>query len=267
MSPLALALASVLVALQSSTTSHAFTPLPPVGVLQRQLQFSSTFVSTSSTSSLLLATSASKSSNSNSEEPTLTRVSEEEEGVPIPFIDKQGNSFIECYADSVATVDGVEYTIAVPCDYCVALCYEKDDQLVQVELDDELMDDIFPMAENIVNDEFGEELALQRTPQVLTLVGELEEDDDDEEDDEFDDDDDDDDEYGVEDVELLLAFEHRDQEYNLVRLMDPVLLVGKTDPERPDLRVLLTEEESEKVMPLLESAFLKYHEDGNTMLP
>jgi hypothetical protein len=138
------------------------------------------------------------------------------------------------------------------------------------------MDDVYPIAEHIVNEEFGDELVLQRTPQTLTLVGELEDDDDDEDDDEeeLDDGDDDDGEEedgglydGDEDVELLLSFEHRDKEYNLVRLMDPVLLVGKADPEREDLRTLLTPEESERIMPLLENAFLKFHEDGNTMLP
>lgn len=206
------------------------------------------------------------------DEPILSRVSEEEEGVPIPFVDKDGNSFIECYADSIATVNGEEYTIGVPCDYCVALCYMDDDNnLIPVELTDKLMDDIFPIAENVIMEEFGDELSLQRTPQTLTLVGELdddEEDDEDEDDEDDEDEEDDDDPYdGEEDVELLLSFDHRDREYSLVRLMDPVLLVGKTDSERPDLRVLLTPEESDAVMPLLESAFLKYHEDGGSMLP
>jgi len=73
------------------------------------------------------------------------------EGVPIPFVDVTGNAFIECYADAIATVNGVEYTVGVPCDYAVALCYYDDeDQLVPIELDDELMDDVFPIAEGIV---------------------------------------------------------------------------------------------------------------------
>jgi hypothetical protein len=200
---------------------------------------------------------------------SLTRVSEEEEGVPIPFVDKEGNRFIECYADSIATVEGEEYTIGVPCDYCVALCYTDDDNnLVPVELNDKLMDDIFPIAENVISEEFGEELVLQRTPQTLTLVGELEEDEDDADENDVDEENDDDDPYdGEEEVELLLTFDHRDREYSLVRLMDPVLLVGRTDADRPDLRVLLTPEESEEIMPVLESAFLKYHEDGSSMLP
>jgi hypothetical protein len=198
-------------------------------------------------------------------EHSLTRVTEEDQDVPIPFLDTNGNSFIDCYADSVAEVHGTVYTIGVPCDYCVALCYlEADENLVPVELDDKLMDDIFPVAENIVAEEFGEELALQRTPQTLTLVGELEEEG---EEDEEDDDEEDSKYEGEEEVEVLLSFEHRGTEFNLVRLMDPVLLVGKTDPERPDLRVLLQPEESDKIMPVLEELFLKFHEERDSTLP
>jgi len=194
------------------------------------------------------------------------------EGVAIPFVDVAGNSFIECYADSVATVGGVEYTIGVPCDYSVALCYfDESEQLVPVELDDqELMDDIFPMAEAIVAEEFGEELSLQRTPQTLTLVGELEEDDDDDDmnddedgDDEMGMDSDDDDDDEEEEVEVLLSFEHRGKDFNLVRLLDPILLVGKVDPSAPDNRLLLTPTESDQIMPLLEKAFLDFHDDDD----
>lgn len=118
--------------------------------------------------------------------------------------------------------------------------------------------------------EFGEELVLQRTPQTLTLVGELEEDD--EED--FEEDDDlqvgeDDDEDVDEEVEVLLSFEHRDREYNLVRLLDPILLVGKQDPENPGRYLLLSSEESDRVMPLLEDLFLDFrlHDNPDGILP
>jgi len=201
----------------------------------------------------------------------LVRVDEDDEGVVIPFLDLVENTFIDCYADSVANLEGVEYTIGVPCDYCVALCYyDPDGNLVPVDLNDQLMDDIFPVAENIVTEEFGEELVLQRTPQTLTLVGELEEDDDEDEDDEDDEDEDGDSPYeGDEDVEVLLSFEHRGTEFNLVRFLDPVLLVAKRDPERPDMRNLLSPEESDRIMPLLEEMFLKMHSDrdGENMAP
>ena len=199
----------------------------------------------------------------------LQRIPADMEGVPIPFVDLEGNSFIECYADSVANVNGVEYTIGVPCDYSVAICYfDETEALVPVELDDDLMDDVFPIAESIVAEEFGEELALQRTPQTLTLVGELEEDEEDEM--EFEEDSDlsiEDDPADEEEVEVLLSFQHRGKDYNLVRLLDPILLVGKVDPSMPDNRVLLTAEESDQVMPVLEEMFLEYHNDPDDLMP
>jgi hypothetical protein len=223
----------------------------------------------------------SSSSKDGQRRPELKRVSPDVEGIPIPFIDHTGKSFIECYADSVAHVNGVEYTIGVPCDYSVALCYfdtERDNELVPIELDDALMDDIFPIAASIVADEFDEELVLQRTPQTLTLVGELEDDDDDEEEDD-EDDDEEDDEDDEEEVEVLLTFEHREKEYHLVRLLDPILLVGKVDKKSSsdkasssleaspasENRILLTPEESNDIMPLLENMFLEFHDDPDNL--
>lgn len=189
-----------------------------------------------------------------------------EEGVPVPFVDVDGQNFIECFTDSVAEIDGVEYTIGVPCDYAVALCYfTEDEQLIPLELSDPKMNEIFPIAESIVEEEFGDELVLQRTPQTLTLVGELEDDDDDFDDDEGDDEDDDEDE--DEEVEVLLAFEQDGRQYNLVRMMDPMLLVGKADKEDPMKRILLTPEESDVVMPAIEDMFLEFREDVGEVSP
>ena len=192
--------------------------------------------------------------------PTFLPIPPELDGIPIPFVDVKAQNFIECYADSVAVVDGVEYTIGVPCDHAVALCYFEDDddedQLVPVELNDALMDVIYPLAESILEEEFGDELVLQRTPQTLTLVGELEEEDDEEDGDDFDEDDDDEDDED-EEVEVLLSFEHEGRKFNLVRMLDPMLLVGKLDKNEPENRMLLSPEESDKVMPILESMFLE----------
>lgn len=180
----------------------------------------------------------------------------EEDDTPIPFVEVDNSSFIECYADSKAIVNGVEYTIGSPCDNAVALCYfDPDEQLIPIEMEEDLMDEIFALAASIVEEEFGEELALERTPQTLTLVGELEEGDDEEDDDDdFIDDDE-------EDVEILLSFEHEGIEYCLVKLLDPMFLVGKAIAE-DDRRVqLLTPEESDEVMPALEEMFLSSQED------
>ena len=78
----------------------------------------------------------------------------------------------------------------------------------------------------------------------------------DEDDDEFDDDDMADSE---EEVEILVSFEEDGQEYHLVRLLDPVLLVGKGGGE--NTRILLTPEESDSVMPKLEDMFMSYQEE------
>ena len=60
-----------------------------------------------------------------------------------------------------------------------------------------------------------------------------------------------------EEVEILLSFEHDGLEIHLVKLLDPVLLVGKEDPESPDRRILLTSGESNHVMPAIEEIFLR----------
>jgi len=189
--------------------------------------------------------------------------------IPIPFAEtknesatpeqqQQSTGFIECFADSVAIVKGVEYTIGTPCDYAVALCYFDDEEnLVPIELDDIMMDDIFPIAESIVEEEFGEELVLVRTPQTLTLVGELEEGEEDDYDEENSIDQDGAQDEDEEEVEILLTFDHAGQEVNLVKILDPVLLVGKEDENSPEQRILLTEEESDSIMPVLEELFLE----------
>ena len=101
-------------------------------------------------------------------------------------------------------------------------------------------------------------------------MGELE--DDDEEgaedfgldgDDEDDDDDDDD-----EEVEVLVAFEQDGRQYNLVRMLDPMLLVGKMDDDKgSERRLLLTPKESDVVMPVLEEMFLEFREDIDDIAP
>ena len=193
--------------------------------------------------------------------PNILEKLPDDDDTPIPFVDKEQNEFIECYADSVATIDGVQYTIGTPCDYPVALCYfDSQEQLIPIELEEELMDDIFPIAESIVEDEFGEELVLQRTSQTLTLMGELDDDDEDDEDYDNEEDEYDEDMDEEEEVEILISFEHKGTEYNLVRLLDPVLLVAKPDPENPSKRYLLSEEESERIMPILEDLFLDQEE-------
>jgi hypothetical protein len=119
-----------------------------------------------------LLLSLSMTSDPGTVDSKFEKMNEDDDQV-IAFMDASMTRGIDCYVDSYATVEGVEYTIGSPCDYAVALCYfeGEDEQLVPIELDDPLMDDIFPIAEGIIEEEFGEELVLLRTPQTLTLVG------------------------------------------------------------------------------------------------
>lgn len=192
---------------------------------------------------------------------TIHKVPEDDD-TPIPFVDVKSNNYIECYADSIAVIDGVEYTVGNPCDTAVALCYfDLADDLIPIELDSPMMDEMFPITAGIVEDEFGEELVLERTPQTLTLVGELEEGEGDEEYDGDDDEEEIDDE--EEEVEILLSFEEEGTEYVLVKLLDPVLLVGRASEDENDQKcILLTEEEADRTMPALEEMFLKFQESS-----
>jgi hypothetical protein len=196
------------------------------------------------------------------------------QGVPIHFVDATTQASIACYADSTVLVNGNEYTIGIPCDYTVALCRleeneneendesdnESDDEeesdkeddgddvdgvLVMLEIDDPLLDDVFPAAAEVVAAQFGEDLVLQRTPQTLTLVGELEEEEEENDDDTV-----------PEEIQFLLSFVYEDQEYSLVRMRNPDFLVGKADSSNRDRRILLTPEESETIIPVIEALLI-----------
>ena len=83
-------------------------------------------------------------------ENTLIKIPEDDD-TAIPFVDGDNTGFIECYADSFANVNGVKYTIGSPCDTAVVLCFfDEHDQLIPIELEEALMDDIFPIAERYV---------------------------------------------------------------------------------------------------------------------
>jgi hypothetical protein len=57
-------------------------------------------------------------------------------------------------------------------DYAVTLCdFDEEEQLIPVELGNDMMDDVFPIAASIVKEEFGDELSLQKTPQTFSIVG------------------------------------------------------------------------------------------------
>ena len=201
-------------------------------------------------------------------EGVVTRLESDPNEEPMAFIDLNGPGeprWIDVVGDYMIKLNDVEYAIGVPCDYSVAICYfDDDDQLLPIDIDGEKMDEIFPICKDIITDEFGDELTLARTPQTLTLVGELEEGEEEDNNEIYDEflEENDGPEEDEEDVEMLLAFEVDGVEYNLVKLLDPVMLVAKIDIENRFL--ILNEEESESILPLLEEMFVEFEEIDST---
>lgn len=181
-----------------------------------------------------------------------------ESEIPLAFVDSEDSTtFIDCYADSQATLDNVKYTIGMPCDTPVAICYFEDNQFIPIELDDiERMEIILPIVQRVVEEEFGEEYSLLNTPQTLTLTGDLGDGEDDE-----DFESDEDISEAEEEVEIIVTLENQGIEYSLVRLLDPVLLVGRVLEDDDNKRFLLTEEESDLIMPRIEELLLDYEDE------
>lgn len=136
-----------LIALIPIVNVSAFTIIPSV----QRIQSSRSLQTTSTTNNNLPAIQKSTTTTRLTMSPTHSQDSlqklPEDDDTPITFLDVDGSSFIECYADSVAVVNGVQYTIGSPCDHAVSLCYfDEDEQLIPIELDEPLMDDIFNIA-------------------------------------------------------------------------------------------------------------------------
>ena len=155
-----------------------------------------------------------------------------------------------CHVDCIAKINDVDYSVGFPVDHAVDIAIIEEDEdgeegLTLLETDDESMDKLFAICKDLIEQDEDAKLTLYRTPATLTLAGNLGMDDEDG------DDDDDEDEDEVEAADLLLSFEYEGQEYNLVRPTDLMLLVGKVDDDDKEQRVLITDEESEEIMPTL----------------
>ncbi len=135
----------LLVVAASTIDVFAFTLQPPIHPRRKAIALVNrdNYVASKSRRTITrLCTSMSRTNSDNS----LHKVPEDDD-TAIPFVEVDNSSFIECYADSIAIVDGVEYTIGSPCDNAVALCYfDSDEQLIPIEMDEDLMDEIFALA-------------------------------------------------------------------------------------------------------------------------
>ena len=106
----------------------------------------------------------------------------------------------------------------------MAICFFDDDEsLIPIDVDDEAMDELYAVAASLLEEE---DLFLQRTATTLTLQGDLEVDEDFEAmNEQFEDEAEEDDD--TEFVEVLAEFEHKDQDYSVVRIANPFLLIAK----------------------------------------
>ena len=118
--------------------------------------------------------------------------------------------------------------------------------------DDKAFSQALSVAGEVFEEEFEGECILMPTSGVLTVTGEWDFNEEEEEADEGKEEDDE------EPVEMLLAFDFNDREYNVVRLIDPVMLVGRvTKGEGGEERVTLLGEDDGDAMERIEEAFLE----------
>ena len=225
-----------------------------------------------------LAMTAMDSSDEDDDEEEYVYDDDDEYEDLVTFYDPQAaqtNSLptIDCFIDRVYEVDGVEYTIGTPCDYVVSICTteasseasdddDDDGELNPIDIEPDttkIIDELFPIMAKAVADEFDGEMTLSRTPQYMTLLGDIDLDDEDDLDnDDVDETEDYDEDEEDEEVQVILTFDKDGTEYTLVRELEPMLLVGKApkpedlnDDLTMDMRILLDAEESDAVVPKL----------------
>lgn len=101
--------------------------------------------------------------------------------IPVRFIDTESagkNKYIDCKLAFLIEMDGVEYSIAVPCETQVGVVCEGSfvggNPSHYLDSDDEENIELMEIAAAQFAKEFGEELKIKRTPRTLTVEGDLE---------------------------------------------------------------------------------------------
>uniref|UniRef100_A0A7S4VUZ6 Uncharacterized protein n=1 Tax=Ditylum brightwellii TaxID=49249 RepID=A0A7S4VUZ6_9STRA len=95
--------------------------------------------------------------------------------LPVPFIDPDGNNFIDCIMVYMVDFEGETYVLATPREKSAAVCYEneEDGSIVMLDSDDDENIEIFEMAAAKLSKIFDDEVMLKRTPRTLTISGNL----------------------------------------------------------------------------------------------
>ena len=91
----------------------------------------------------------------------------------IPFMD--GDNFIDVKLAFMVDLDGVQYGIGVPFDHAAAVTIEqKDGTVVNLPPDDPESEEMIQIMADQSQKHVGEDLALKKTPRILTIKGPLE---------------------------------------------------------------------------------------------
>ena len=118
----------------------------------------------------------------------------------------------------------MEEVLEIGADEMEALMQAEDDDMIEpIDNEDPFLDEVYLVAKDLVEEQFDEDCELLRTAVTLTISGEIDFDDDDAELGELSDDED--------AVQVLAEFEYEDKQYDLVRVLDPMLLLGKPTGE------------------------------------
>ena len=103
--------------------------------------------------------------------------------IPIQFMDNESvgkNKYIDCNLAFMMEMDGIEYSIAIPCETQVGIVCEGsadggagDNDYFYLDPDEEENIEIMEIAAAQFAKEYGEELKIKRTPRTLTVEGDL----------------------------------------------------------------------------------------------
>ena len=103
--------------------------------------------------------------------------------IPIQFMDNESvgkNKYIDCNLAFMMEMDGIEYSIAIPCETQVGIVCEGsadggagDYDYFYLDPDEEENIEIMEIAAAQFAKEYGEELKIKRTPRTLTVEGDL----------------------------------------------------------------------------------------------
>jgi hypothetical protein len=92
----------------------------------------------------------------------------------IPFVDTAKGMVIDGTLAFIVNVEGVEYGIAVPCDAAAAITFEDSDgSVINYYPEDDEAEEIMEIMAGQLVEHVGSDLALKRTPKVLTIQGGL----------------------------------------------------------------------------------------------